>query len=191
MNNASCALTHWEFSLDVYSAESVAPSCLALQDDIGVDVNILLLSLLATRLKHRALTRDEIGAADQLICHWRDDIVVALRRIRRRLKVGPSPAPNADTNALRNTVKAAELDAERIQQRVLAEWLDSLPVPSMERQDCPENELQALLQVGRHVVDYYAGGTDGERTLARTELYRLADLVATAAYTSKIINSHL
>lgn len=193
MKGASCVLAHWAFSLDVYGSDSVAVSCLTLQDDIGVDVNVLLLSLLASLLKHRPLSLGEIDAADQLIRHWREDIVVALRCVRRQLKGGPSPAPNADTNALRNAVKVAELNAEKIQQGILAEWMDGLPVMSATRHDRSEEGLQVLHQVGRHVVDYYldADTSAGERSLAKPELYRLAGVVATAAYASKVIDSPL
>jgi hypothetical protein len=55
---------------------------------------------------------------------WRHDIVQALRRVRTRLKAGPSPAPSPATERLRNRIKAAELEAEQIELAVLSDWLE-------------------------------------------------------------------
>jgi len=42
------------------------------------------------------------------------------------LKTGPSPAPNAVTEDLRNKVKAAELAAEKIQLEMMQTWVSQL-----------------------------------------------------------------
>jgi uncharacterized protein (TIGR02444 family) len=36
---------HWRFSLAVYGRAGVPPACLKLQDNLGLDVNMLLLAL--------------------------------------------------------------------------------------------------------------------------------------------------
>lgn len=184
MDNTSCALVFWSFSLEVYREPEVAPSCLTLQDDIGVDVNVLLLTLLASRLKGRPLTREEIDGADAWVRCWRDDVVVKLRHIRRQLKTGPYPAPNGQTDSLRNAIKAVELESERIQQEVLARWFDNLPpteghaVSSTQ----PGADRMMLRQVGRRIVrHYWQKACGGERQLAKSELYRCAGIVADAA----------
>src|SRR5882757_1367521 len=79
----------WRFSLGFYRQPGVADACIALQDGCGVDVNILLLFLwLATANRSVPL------AAAQAVCAkagpWRDDVVVPLRTLRRRLKDGSS-----------------------------------------------------------------------------------------------------
>src|SRR5690606_6539294 len=65
----------------------------------------------------------------ETICAWRDEIIRPLRQLRTRLKSGPPPAPDKKTNGLRNRVKRLELDAERIQQDVLAQWVAAQTVP--------------------------------------------------------------
>lgn len=187
MNSASCGVLYWDFSLDVYSADSVAPSCLTLQDDIGLDVNVLLLSLLASHLKRRIITPDEIAMADRLVRQWRESIVVGLRHIRRTLKTGPAPAPSVETDKLRQLVTKAELDAERIEQAMLAQWLDTLPATPCDTDDYADHRQSTLCQVGRHVVDYYAKGTYGARALNKDKLYHLSDVVAKAASRSNTI----
>jgi hypothetical protein len=47
--------------------------------------------------------------------------VQPLRAIRGRLKTGPLPAPTSETEPFRSPIKAAELAAERLQNRLLAE----------------------------------------------------------------------
>lgn len=176
MEHISCVQRHWPFSLTVYRADAVAPSCLDLQDDIGVDVNILLLSLLAAWIRKKPLDRDDIARADGHIEVWRNDVVVPLRKIRRRMKGGVTPVSVADSEPLRTAIKGAELDAERIQQTVLAAWFDAMPVASPQAIGRAE-----LLEVGRQVIRYYQGKGAGVRQLSQTRLNELADVVALSA----------
>lgn len=176
MKDNTCAQQYWPFSLAVYGADAVAPSCLDLQDDIGVDVNVLLLSLLASWVRQKPLATDEIARADAYIECWRNDVVVPLRKIRRTLKGGVTPAPVTTSEPLRTAIKGVELDAERIQQKVLADWFDALPVASPQVTGPAE-----LLEVGRRVVRFYQGAGAGERRLSQACLNERADVVALAA----------
>jgi hypothetical protein len=60
------------------------------------------------------------------ICSWREEVVVPLRQIRRTMKTGARIGREADAEALRNSVKAIELKAERIELAELAVVLQSL-----------------------------------------------------------------
>lgn len=123
MRDARANAEHWRFSLDVYRQEGVAAHCLELQRRLGLDVNVLLVMLWATRLWGVAPDAAQIAHADETIRAWRDEVVQPLRQLRTRLKSGPPPAPDPQTNALREGVKQLELDAERIQQDRLAQWV--------------------------------------------------------------------
>ena len=114
---------HWRFSLAVYCQEGVAAHCLELQRRLGLDVNVLLLMLWAARLWGVAPDVAQIAHADETIRAWRDEVVHPLRQLRTRLKSGPPPAPDPQTTALREGVKQLELDAERVQQDRLAQWV--------------------------------------------------------------------
>lgn len=114
---------HWRFAVELYSQPGVSRACLYLQDRLAVDVNILLLVLFARRRHGLCLTRADIEQADDLIRPWRQEVVIRLREVRTRLKQGPVPAPSPETESLRSEVKKAELQSERIQQAVLAQWL--------------------------------------------------------------------
>ncbi|MGO9773073.1 MAG: TIGR02444 family protein [Roseiarcus sp.] len=114
----------WTFSLKTFANASVAHACLDLQDGLGIDVNILLFMLWCARHRRRLSARD-VGNVVNLAKGWQADIVRPLRLVRSILK---RPAPNwpaIQTRGLRESVKAAELEAERLQQEAMAA---SIPV---------------------------------------------------------------
>jgi uncharacterized protein (TIGR02444 family) len=105
----------WRFSLRFYRRPGVADACIALQDGCGVDVNILLFFLwLATaRRRVSVTTAQEVCAKAGA---WRDDVVVPLRTLRRRLKEGSSLVERGAAELFRTRIKAIELESERLQQ---------------------------------------------------------------------------
>jgi uncharacterized protein (TIGR02444 family) len=105
----------WRFSLRFYALPDVAPACLALQDEAGVDVNLLLL-LLFLADQGRAVTRDEVAGLDASIAPWRTQVVEPLRALRRRLKTGVGDIAPSTSEGFRNMVKKIELEAERLEQ---------------------------------------------------------------------------
>jgi len=117
----------WRFVHSFYAIKGVSPACIALQDKLGVDVDILLFAIFAQVQRGILLDRSDLGIVDDLVRDWRSEIIQVLRRARTRLKAGPAPAPSSVTEELRNRIKAAELEAEQIELAVLADWLDRLP----------------------------------------------------------------
>ncbi|MEP5764118.1 MAG: TIGR02444 family protein [Halieaceae bacterium] len=96
----------WDFSLDTYARPGVAAACLALQDQHGVDVNVLLYACFAAG-RGVTLAKADLDAMDAVIEEWRCEVVKPLRMLRRRL---PEATP------LRDLVQQAELSAEQEQQ---------------------------------------------------------------------------
>jgi uncharacterized protein (TIGR02444 family) len=92
----------------------VAPACLALQDGHGRDVNLVLYGCWLGMNGRGAIGAAGLAAADQAIAAWRSDVIEPLRRVRRVLK------GVAGAEALREAVKAVELDSERLCQSRLA-----------------------------------------------------------------------
>jgi uncharacterized protein (TIGR02444 family) len=115
------ATPFWDYSLAVYARPGVAEACLALQDRHGLDVNILLFCCWAGQ-RGRALSAAELEGLMAAVGPWHEGVVKPLRAVRRWLK-GQSTAPGAAAEALRQEVKAQELEAERIEQQILAETL--------------------------------------------------------------------
>ena len=108
----------WRFSLRFYAREGVAPLCLALQDQHGIDVNLLFL-LLFLAYRERRLTPAEVQKIDHAVAAWRALAVQPLRALRRDLKNGVAGMDASATEALRSDIKRCELQAERLQQEML------------------------------------------------------------------------
>jgi uncharacterized protein (TIGR02444 family) len=108
----------WRFSLAFYRRRGVADACIAVQEQSGVDVN-LLLYLLWQASQARALTAHEVAALDEQIAPWRLAAVIPLRAVRRALKDPPALVAGAAAEAFRNRIKAVELEAERLQQEAM------------------------------------------------------------------------
>lgn len=116
----------WDFSLAVYGAGAVQHECLKLQDEFGLDVNLILLCAYLGAVHGVALTADDIAAARQEVQQWQEQIVRPLRAARRNFKTA-ALADTEDTAAaqLRAQVKAAELESERIEQMMLDRWAEA------------------------------------------------------------------
>ncbi|WP_029008834.1 TIGR02444 family protein [Azospirillum halopraeferens] len=105
----------WAFSLDFYGRPGVAGACLALQDRCGADVNLVLFALWAGGVCGAALDAGDLQRLRAAVGPWQAGVVGPLRAVRRHLKHDAAAA------ALREKVKALELEAERVEQdRLLA-----------------------------------------------------------------------
>ena len=108
----------WRFSLRFYSRPSVAAACLALQDQAGADVNLMLFLLFLAEHK-RQVTSEDIAQLDGSVRAWRDCVVKPLRELRRALKTGIGEIPIAVSETFRGQIKRLELESERIEQHLL------------------------------------------------------------------------
>lgn len=127
----------WSWAVAAYARPGVAEACLALQDDHGQDVPLLLWA--AWRGPADAET---VEAACDTARSWRDAAIAPLRLVRRTLK---KPVPDMEDEArlaLREQVKAVELAAER----GLLEALEALSAPSA---GPPSDPLPALVAAAR------------------------------------------
>ncbi|MFI0473330.1 TIGR02444 family protein [Halomonas sp. HMF6819] len=100
----------WDFACAFYALDDVAPACLTLQDQAGVDVCELLFHawLYCQRLKAKpvALARERLARV-----RWQREITQPLRALRQTLK--GQAQQSASIAALRETIKHAELAAEK------------------------------------------------------------------------------
>jgi uncharacterized protein (TIGR02444 family) len=112
------ATPFWRFSLSFYRRPGVSDACIALQDEYGVDVNLLLF-LLWLADEGRLLSADEIRTLDLKVRDWRNLTVVPIRSARRKLKSARTLVDQLQQEAFRTKIKALELEAERLQQQAL------------------------------------------------------------------------
>jgi len=108
----------WEFSLVIYAEHGVQEECLALQEQFGLDVNLLLFCAYAGGIEGVRLSAEDLDAAEGAIGGWHRGVVRPLRAARRALKIWSAEGPQA----LRSRVKADELKAEQIEQAMLWAW---------------------------------------------------------------------
>jgi uncharacterized protein (TIGR02444 family) len=108
----------WEFSLAFYVMPRVEPACIALQDEAGVDVNILLF-LLWNATQGRSMSEADVSELDRAVSAWRNTSVIPLRGMRRALKIALPIVDRHTTEGFRNRIKEAELEAERLEQAAL------------------------------------------------------------------------
>lgn len=110
------------FARAVYAEPGIQPICLHLQDAYHVDV-VVLLTCCWYGCYRGELSATRLAQATDFSGHWRAQLVAPLRQARRWLKSHPAntPAiPTAEQEALRQRIKALELDAEFMQLRALA-----------------------------------------------------------------------
>jgi uncharacterized protein (TIGR02444 family) len=122
--NATPTEEFWQFTLATYAKPGVSAACIALQDQSGRDVNLLLLALYAGLVLGRRLTSADFAGLEAGSAGWRDRVTAPLRAVRRDLKAW-STDPQAA--ALRGAVQAAEIEAERLAQRQLSTALPAGP----------------------------------------------------------------
>ena len=141
------ATEFWRFSLTVYARPGVASSCLALQDRLGLDVNLLLFCCWAAARGHR-LDPAELAAAEAASADWQRDIVVPLRGIRRQL-ARPLALDPADAAILYDQAKQLELAAEEAEQRLLATAVPFAPREVDDARQADDTVANLKLYLGR------------------------------------------
>lgn len=139
----------WRFSLSFYRQPGVSDACIALQDEYGVDVNLLLF-LLWLAGEGRLLSADEVKALDAKVRDWRNQTVLPLRGLRRKLKGARTLVDAARQEAFRTKIKALELEAERLQQQGLYALAEPGPLG---RQAEPPAAAHANVCAYEHIMD--------------------------------------
>lgn len=127
----------WEYSLSTYEVDGVAHAALAVQDEMGLDINLILYaSWLASRgLK---LTNSHLAGLNAHIGRWQREVVIPLRAVRRELR------GIADADLLRDAVKAIELDSEKHQQLMMWEYFNRSE-PLMSADETGQKNLAMLI----------------------------------------------
>ncbi len=110
----------WNFSLLQYARTGVADICLRLQDEQGVNINVLLW---CAWLEQRGLILDatRLRNAQKRIHAWDEHYVVPLRQLRRRMKA-EFGVVDVGIERVRSQIKQAELIAEKQLQL----WLEAV-----------------------------------------------------------------
>lgn len=133
----------WRFSLDVYARSGVEPACIGLQTACGADVNLLLFCCWMGS-RRRRLGRRFLRRAMAAVSGWQSGVVQPLRRARRALKTDHVDVPSAWRSHLREKAWTLELDAEYVEQLLLARRAARAPRPN--RKACAEATVEGNLE---------------------------------------------
>ncbi|NQV70316.1 MAG: TIGR02444 family protein [Pseudohongiella sp.] len=111
----------WDFSVDLYRQEGVSTACLELQNEFGLDINLLMFCY----WHGCCVGTIEDQVLDQVInfsLSWKQSVVQPLRNVRKWMKLN---APLFDAGQasqyemLREQIKTDELAAEKYQQEAM------------------------------------------------------------------------
>jgi uncharacterized protein (TIGR02444 family) len=156
----------WRFSLKFYGQSGVSDACIALQDGCGIDVNLLLF-LFWLASERQLLSADEVKKLDATIKSWRELTIIPIRDTRRKLKGAKTFVDPAKQEALRDKVKAVELEAEKLQQEALYAFTQSGPLgkpsepPAAARGNVAAFERAMGASFPKVSVDVLTGAFDG------------------------------
>jgi uncharacterized protein (TIGR02444 family) len=109
----------WDFSIKFYGQNPVSSSCLALQENVGADINILLYCCWIASEGAAAMEGAEFSEIISVIEPWQSKVVNGLRQIRRSIKKDPSLRFGSFSDGLRVSIKNSELEAEKLEQMIL------------------------------------------------------------------------
>ena len=131
----------WDWSVAAYAADGVADACLDLQDHHEQNTCLLLWAGWCAATGRRP-DEETIEAACDIARAWDSTTITPLRAVRRTLKLPVPDIEDAPREAVRNRIKAVELEAERL----LLLALEALaPAPS----GAPGPTIGALVETAR------------------------------------------
>jgi uncharacterized protein (TIGR02444 family) len=121
------------FAVRAYRCEGIPKICLALQDERGADVNVLLFCcwMGATRGELESKT---LNMVLEFSHSWADRVVRPLRKVRTWMKLEGCTHPTMPVEScmnLRERIKKVELEAEQLQENVMQSLVDSIPVVTL------------------------------------------------------------
>lgn len=132
----------WAYSLRVYADSRVQAYCLEQQDARSIDVNILLFWLWLGYERSLVATSAAMLEGEKLVHSWHENVVRRLRSTRSWMK-GNVVTPDAPR--LRDSIKAAELAAEKIEQEMLFAWAQA-GLPLQQAKDAGLLNEKALVE---------------------------------------------
>src|SRR6516225_5643915 len=148
MTETAVSAPIWDFVLNYYGRKGVSEALIGLQDDHGIDVNMLLfLAWMAAQGK--CLAADDVKFASTTSHAWQRSVVVPIRAVRRLLKENAPLVPADAAAAFRKKVQAVELEGEQLQLNAMAAMAATL---TPRRASSSETAVLQSLEAFQHVI---------------------------------------
>jgi uncharacterized protein (TIGR02444 family) len=150
------AVSLWTVACSLYACPAVSAQCLSLQDEYGMDVNMLLAAAFSAsryQIWQPATLRQLLPRCEVL----RQDMILPLRQLRGKVD-------KHQQHQLYQALKVAELAAEKQELELIERWLEQ-QANAIDRQENAfvENCLVYLKAAG---LDNSEGSREGINTLA-------------------------
>lgn len=135
----------WDYSLAVYRRPGVSEALIRLQDAHGADANLMLWCCWFAVSGRGTPDAAALAAAAELVAPWRRRVIEPLRAVRRDMKVGIAGAPVEEAESLRGEILRLEIEAERIEQAMLAARAPAAATPGDDPAGAARRALRAYL----------------------------------------------
>ncbi len=144
----------WNHSLRGYRLPQVGETCLRLQNEHGLDVNLLLFAHWYGR-HHGALPASLLDALLAFTQPWAREVVRPLRHARSWMKQALASEqfnvlPQQPCTQLRERIKAVELQSEQLQQQIMEalceHWLAQQPTQAVHSFEMQQESIAANLR---------------------------------------------
>jgi uncharacterized protein (TIGR02444 family) len=145
MSATETATPIWDFVLGYYRQQGVSDAAIALQDSIGIDVNMVLF-LMWMAAQNKTLAAPDVKTVSDTSHAWQRSVVVPIRAIRRLLKSDAPLVDNDSAQAYRKKVQALELEGEQLQLNAMASMAGALKAATAASPGQAARENLAALQ---------------------------------------------
>lgn len=119
MSETAVSTPIWDFVLNYYGRRGVSDTLIGLQDNHGIDVNMLLF-LMWMAAQSKSVAADDVKFVSTTSQAWQRAVVVPIRGVRRLLKENTPLVPAEAAAAFRKKVQAIELEGEQLQLNAMA-----------------------------------------------------------------------
>lgn len=120
MTNNAAAQPIWDFVLGYYRQQGVSEAAIALQDSVGIDVNMILF-LMWLSGRGKTLAEADMRKLGETSHSWQRQVVVPIRNIRRLLKENAPFVAQETALAYRKKVQALEIEGEQLELNAMAD----------------------------------------------------------------------
>lgn len=132
----------WRYSVRLYGRPGVSEECLRLQDDAGVDVNVMLFCCWTGFRTGSTFHTEDIRGLLEATRDWREGAIKPIRRLRRELK--GLTTQTKGSGFVYDAIKRCELDAEKVKQSLLISAAGVTEIPDA---GAPDGAKTALANI--------------------------------------------
>ena len=109
----------WDFSVQLYGQPGVADACLSLQEQHGLDVNLLLFGIWSDLFGNGGLDLEAFERITREASAWRDQVIIPTREARRAAKRGHPSLTASESEAVYRRMLDTELALEKTEQTII------------------------------------------------------------------------